>query len=352
MHDAPFPQPPIKASRLIQRIIPTKPLSPAEFIALIAMLFATVAFSVDSMLPALPQIGAEFSSDHPNRAQLIVASFVFGLGIGTLFAGPLSDSFGRKTVILAGGGLYITGAALAMLAPSLEMIFAARVLQGLGASAPRIAALALVRDLHKGRAMARIVSIAMTIFTLVPALAPLMGQGIIAVFGWRGIFAAFIAFSVISLVWLGLRQPETLPATARLPFRLSALRQAFAEVLSHRTIRLSIMAQTCAFGSLVATISSVQPIFETGFNRAETFPLYFGAIALTSGLSSLANAAHCAFTCGRPDAATDRADLVESMGGIDLMDVIRVDSSAPRAAQSAQRPRAATRKAARERAEA
>lgn len=270
---------------------PTQPLSSTEFIVLIAMLFATVAFSVDSMLPALPQIGAELSPDQPNRAQLIVASFVFGLGIGTLFAGPLSDSYGRKTVILSGGVLYIAGSLLAMLAPSLETILAARVLQGLGAAAPRIASLALVRDLYKGRDMARIVSIAMMIFTLVPAIAPLLGQVVISVTGWRGIFGSFIVFSLATILWLGLRQPETLPPTARRPFRLAPLWQAFTEVLSLRAVRLSIVAQTFAFASLIATISSVQPIFEQVFDRGETFPLYFGGIALASGLSSLANAA-------------------------------------------------------------
>lgn len=274
-----------------KRFSPTQPLSSTEFIVLIAMLFATVAFSVDSMLPALPQIGAELSPDQPNRAQLIVASFVFGLGIGTLFAGPLSDSYGRKTVILSGGVLYIAGALLAMLAPSLDTILAARVLQGLGAAAPRIASLALVRDLYKGRDMARIVSIAMMIFTLVPAVAPLLGQLVISVTGWRGIFGSFMMFSLVTMLWLGLRQPETLPTAVRRPFRIAPLWQAFTEVLSLRTVRLSIMAQTFAFGSLIAMISSVQPIFEQVFNRGETFPLYFGGIALASGLSSLANAA-------------------------------------------------------------
>ena len=266
------------------------PLSATEFIVLIAMLFAAVAFSVDAMLPALPQIAAELVPDQPNRAQLIIASFVFGMGLGTLFAGPLSDSYGRKSVILAGGALYIMAAGLASVAPSLDTLLAARFLQGLGAAAPRIASLALVRDLYKGREMARIVSVAMMIFTLVPAVAPLMGQAIIAQTGWRGIFVAFMVFSLVTMLWLGLRQPETLPPAARRPFRVAPPWQAFTEVLSFREIRLSIMAQTFAFGSLIAAISSVQPIFENVFDRATSFPVYFAGIALASGLSSLANA--------------------------------------------------------------
>ena len=73
----------------------------AEFIAMLAMLFATIAFSIDAMLPALPEIGAELTPDDVNRAQLVVTSFVLGMGIGTFFTGPLSDTFGRKPVVLA-----------------------------------------------------------------------------------------------------------------------------------------------------------------------------------------------------------------------------------------------------------
>ena len=77
-----------------------------EFVALIAALFATIAISIDGMLPALPEIAATLSSDAPNAAQLVVTSFVLGMGIGTLFAGPLSDAFGRKRTILIGSGYY------------------------------------------------------------------------------------------------------------------------------------------------------------------------------------------------------------------------------------------------------
>ena len=113
-----------------------------EFVALMAMLVATVAFSIDAMLPALPRIGQELTPDAVNRAQLIVTSFLLGLGVGTFFTGPLSDSFGRKPVILCGVAVYMAGAALAAMAPTLELILAARVLQGLGAATARVVAAA------------------------------------------------------------------------------------------------------------------------------------------------------------------------------------------------------------------
>ena len=104
-----------------------QPLSRAEFVALIATLFAIIAFSIDAMLPAIPEIASTLTPDAPNRAQLIVTSFVFGMGAGTLFAGPLSDTLGRKPVIVGGALLYCGGAFLAHQAPTLETLLAARV---------------------------------------------------------------------------------------------------------------------------------------------------------------------------------------------------------------------------------
>jgi len=268
---------------------PATKLSQPEFIALMAMLFAMVAFSIDSMLPALPEIAAELSPDAPNAAQLILTSFVFGMGIGTLFTGPLSDSFGRKRVIIWGAVLYSVGALLAYVAPSLETVLAARMIQGLGAAAPRIAAIALVRDLYKGRDMARIVSFTMMIFTLVPAVAPFMGQGIIAVGGWRSIFLAFLVFALVACLWLGLRQPETLPPEARRPLSASALVAAAKEVLSHRVILISIAVQTLVFACLFGTLSTTQPIFDQTFGQGDNFPIWFAVIAVCGGTSSFLN---------------------------------------------------------------
>lgn len=269
---------------------PDRPLGQTEFIALIAMLFATIAFSIDAMLPALPGIAAELSPEAPNAAQLIVTSFVLGMGVGTFFAGPLSDSFGRKPVMLGGAVLYCAGAAMAWAAPTLETVVAARILQGLGAAGPRIVSLAMVRDLYAGRQMARVVSFAMMVFTLVPAVAPLIGSWIIAAHGWRAIFGAFLAFSALSMAWLWLRQPETLPPPRRRPLAAGPLWAALREVMSHRVIMTAIAVQALCFGTLFGTLSSTQQIFDVTFGRGDEFPLWFALIALVSGTASFLNA--------------------------------------------------------------
>nr|WP_050522356.1 MFS transporter [Pseudorhodobacter wandonensis] len=262
-----------------------------EFIAMIAMLFATIAFSIDSMLPALPTIAAELTPEIPNKAQLILTSFVLGMGLGTMVAGPLSDSFGRRRIIVIGSVIYCIAAAVAYFAPTLETMLLARVVQGLGVAAPRVVSLALVRDLYKGREMARVVSFAMMIFTLVPAIAPLAASGIIAAFGWRAIFVTFVLFSGLSLIWLMARQPETLPLESRRPFRAAPLIAALREVLSHRTIVTTIAVQTLVLGSLFGMLSSAQPVIDVQFGRADSFPLWFALVALCAGLASPTNAA-------------------------------------------------------------
>jgi MFS transporter, DHA1 family, multidrug resistance protein len=265
-------------------------LSQTEFIAMMAMLVATVAFSIDAMLPALPEIGAALSPDNLNKAQLVLTSFVLGMGIGTLFTGPLSDAFGRKPVMVGGALVYIAACGMAWSAGSLEWLLAARLIQGLGAAGPRVVAMALVRDLYAGRDMARIMSFVMAVFAIVPALAPSIGYLIIISAGWRAIFVAFIVFSLVSVTWLLVRQPETLAPAARRPINLRALAQASAQMFAHRTARLAIMIQTLIFGMLFAVLSSTQQVFDITFGQGAHFPAWFGAIAIFSASASLLNA--------------------------------------------------------------
>ena len=261
-----------------------------EFIALLAMLFATIAFSIDAMLPALPEIGEALTPTDLNRAQLVVTSFVLGMGIGTFFTGPLSDSFGRKPVVLGGAALYIAMSALAAQAESLELLLAARVLQGLGAAGPRVVALAIVRDLHSGRDMARIMSFVMMVFTLFPALAPSIGAFIIHLAGWRGIFGVFIFFATVSSLWLMLRLPETHPAEKRRPFSFAVIGAATRELLGHEVVRISIAVQALVFAMLFSMISTVQQIYDISFGHGDSFPLWFGGVAILAASGSVLNA--------------------------------------------------------------
>ncbi len=262
----------------------------AEFVALMAMMFATVAFSTDAMLPALGAIARDLTPQSPNRAQLIVTVFIMGMGLGTLVTGPLADRFGRRPVILCGFGVFMLGALLSVVAPSLEMLLLARLLQGLGAAGPRVAALAMVRDLYHGRRMAQVMSLCMMVFTLVPAAAPLIGAGIIALTGWRGIFGAFVLFALVIASWMFLRQPETLQPLHRRPFRPRVLWDGLREVLGQRTVVLTLAVLVMVFGVLFTALSVTQPIFAETFGAAHLFPPVFAVLALVSAAGGLLNA--------------------------------------------------------------
>ena len=269
---------------------PVTPLKTSEFVVIIAMSFATIAFSIDAMLPALPEIGHALTPQNLNRAQLIVTSFLLGLGLGTLFTGPLSDAFGRRRILLGGYGIYIIGAVLGYLAGSLELMLAARVLQGIGAAGPRVVAVAVVRDIYSGRQMAKLMSFVITVFMLVPVIAPSIGAVIITLSGWRVIFVAFVIFALISSIWFSLRQPETLPVEKRRKFQLGPLWGGVKEVLANRSVRITIAVQALLSGVLYAMLSSAQQVFEITFDQGANFPLWFGAIAIIAGASGLLNA--------------------------------------------------------------
>ena len=264
--------------------------SKIEFVALVAMLFSTIALSIDAMLPALPDIAATLSPENPNRAQLVVTSFVFGMGIGTLFMGPISDAFGRKKVILIGGVFFILASLACYSAKSLDMLLLSRVLQGVAVAAPRVVSVAMVRDRYRGREMAQLMSFVMMVFMVVPALAPLMGQGIIAISNWQSIFLAYTLFALVSMCWLGFRQPETLAIADRRPLSFTALVSATRELAGLRIVGVSIVAQTLTQAALFSAISSLQGIFEQRFDRADSFPLWFALIAFGSSMAAMLNA--------------------------------------------------------------
>ncbi len=274
---------------MLNRPAPTARLPLPEFVALLAMVFATVAFSIDAMLPALPVIAEALTPEAVNRAQLVVTAFMAGMGIGTLISGPISDAIGRKRMMTLGFLIYMVGAALAMAAGSLTLLLVARFIQGLGASGPRIAGQAMVRDLYEGREMARISSFVMMVFILVPAIAPSVGALIIHLSGWRGVFAAFILFGAVAMVWLNLRQPETLPPERRRPFRAATLRAGALEVLTHWQVVMITLVLSLGFGQMLALLSSAQQLF-AAYGRGAQFPIWFAVMALIGGTAGLLNA--------------------------------------------------------------
>ena len=262
-----------------------------EFIILVSIMFGMIAFGTDTMLPAFPHIAKDLELSNVNKAQLIISSFILGTGLGQLISGPISDTFGRKPIITIGLVIFISACVVAYYADSLEMMLVARFIQGLGISAPRTVTLALIRDLYSGRKMAQVMSLAMAIFVLVPALAPSIGQIIFINFGWRSIYMAFIAFALIGLLWLNLRQPETLPFEKRKRLRPKEFVSAFKIVITNQAVIKYTLTLALSFGALFGYLNSAQQIFVDTLGAGLSFPLYFSIISVLAAPASFLNAA-------------------------------------------------------------
>nr|WP_306416400.1 MULTISPECIES: multidrug effflux MFS transporter [unclassified Vibrio] len=176
------------------------------------VLFSPLA--IDIYLPALPQISATFHVEHA-LAQDTITWFLFAMGVGQLFAGPLADKLGRRTVALGGISIYAVSACLAWAAQSIDMMLMARLLQGLGACATSVAAFATVRDLFGPEKSGKMISYLNGAICFIPALAPILGSWLTQEFGWRSNFSFMAGFAVVVGAILFFQMKETNPATEK-----------------------------------------------------------------------------------------------------------------------------------------
>ncbi len=261
-----------------------------EFVALIAVLVSMVALTIDAMLPALPAIGAELGVAKANDTQLVISLFFLGFAIGQFFYGPLSDSLGRKAMILVGIGIFGIGCILSLVSWDYETMLLGRILQGLGAAGPRTVTLAIVRDRYAGREMARIMSFVMMVFIIVPALAPALGQAILLIADWRAIFFSLMALGIVAALWMTLRLPETLDPATRHPVSLSRIWIAVLETLNSRHSFGYTVSAGLIFGAFVGYLNSSQQVFQDVYGTGELFPFYFAILTFSIGASSIVNA--------------------------------------------------------------
>ena len=153
-----------------------KVTSKLEFILLMACLMSIVALSIDTILPALKPIGSAVGTTNANENQLLITMIFLGLGFGQLIFGPITDSFGRKPVVYIGFLVFMLASFLCITASNIEVMVVGRILQGMGLSASRSISISIIRDRFEGDYMAKIMSFVVTIFILVPIIAPTLGK--------------------------------------------------------------------------------------------------------------------------------------------------------------------------------
>jgi DHA1 family bicyclomycin/chloramphenicol resistance-like MFS transporter len=260
-----------------------------EFIALMAALMASNALAIDAMLPALPAIGEALGVAEDNRRQLVITVYLLGFGIAQLFYGPLSDRFGRKGLLVAGLVLYGIFATLAGLSVSFTLLLVARAMQGAAAAATRVLVVSIVRDRYRGEGMARVMSLVMIVFMIVPILAPAFGQAVLVVADWRYIFIGLGAYAILLVGWTLLRLPETLRPENRRALSAAKIAEAARITLTTRQSIGNTIAQTLLMGALFAFINSIQQIVFDVFRRPELIAVVFAFVAGPMALSSYAN---------------------------------------------------------------
>jgi DHA1 family bicyclomycin/chloramphenicol resistance-like MFS transporter len=244
------------------------------------LLTAIGPLSTDMYLPSLPSIQREFRASE-GAVQWTLSAYLIGFALGQFVYGPLSDRRGRKPVMMVGLMLYGLANLAAAFAPSLDVLIAARLIQGLGAAGPLVIARAIVRDLYEGREAGQQLARMGTIMGLVPAIAPVFGAALEVMFGWRANFIGVVLLVMGLSAAVILRLPETLPARLEQPFSLRAIIRGYVELLRDSRFRPFAALSALTYAGLFAFISGSSFTMQGHFGLSPTgFGITFGLMVL------------------------------------------------------------------------
>jgi len=249
----------------------------------LACLAMVGALAIDTYLPSIPAIGRDFGVG-PVAVQQTLSVFLFTFAFMMLFYGTLSDSFGRRPVILVALAVYALASAGAAWAPSFGWLLFFRALQGLSAGAGSVIGQAVVQDRFSGAEAQRIMSHIMMVFGLAPAIAPVLGGWLHVSFGWRSTFVFLALFGVAMVLAVWKLLPESLPPEKRQAFHGGAIARNYAKVLGNPQFLLLSLAVGMAFGGLSLYIGSAANFVMEILGLPETafawmfFPLISGMV--------------------------------------------------------------------------
>jgi DHA1 family bicyclomycin/chloramphenicol resistance-like MFS transporter len=260
----------------------------AEFIALSACTMMLTALGIDIMLPAFGELRTHFKLPPESTAPSQIIVFFFMGQIAQIFFGMLSDRFGRLSMLRVGFPLYIVGGVAAAFAPTLALMFVARFISGMGASAVFMTTIAGVRDRFMGDRMASIMSLIFTIFLFTPIVAPFLGLAIMSVASWQMVFLAPPLFAAVVFLW-SLRLDESLPREQRVPLNWKSTSRAVRGILSNRTYLRYTAVTTLLFTALSSYVSSSEHIVGEIYGRPELFAWIFAGIGLVMSLCTFLN---------------------------------------------------------------
>jgi len=259
----------------------TAPVSrPGLLVLVLGALVALGPLSIDMYLPALPSIATDLATSE-STIQLTLSGTVLGLGLGQLLVGPLSDAVGRRVPLIAGTLVHVVASLLCLLAPTVELLTAARVVQGLGASAGSVLALAVVRDLYADRKAATVLSRLILVMGVSPVLAPTVGSAVLKWTQWRGVFVVLAVLGIAIAVFSALLLPETLPKQRRQPLRVGATVRTYGGLFADSAYIGLVLVAGLAMAGLFAFVSGGSFVFQQEYGLdQQQFGLMFGASAV------------------------------------------------------------------------
>ncbi|MCH9690754.1 MAG: multidrug effflux MFS transporter [Gammaproteobacteria bacterium] len=246
----------------------------------LAALVALTPFSIDSYLPALPDIAAALNSG-VTQVQHSISSFLFGFAIGQLLGGPLSDRWGRRLVAFIGLMIYLFTTIAILFINHVEQLVTLRFFQAFGGGFATVIAAAIVRDLYSGREAAKILSIIGTMMLLAPLIAPAVGSALLTVAGWQSIFIFLLIYAFAMLLMVRWLLPETVPRfthTRRQQSKPHSLFKNYQAILGNKRALGILFSQSCVAGSLFIYITTASVVFIEHFKVSSSqFPLLFCA---------------------------------------------------------------------------
>jgi DHA1 family bicyclomycin/chloramphenicol resistance-like MFS transporter len=251
-----------------------------RLVLVLGALVALGPLTIDMYLPALPTIVGDLHTTDA-AAQLTLTGTLIGLSFGQLLIGPLSDTFGRRRPLLVGVAVHVLASLLCLVAPNVEVLGALRVLQGVGAAAASVVAMAIVRDLFVGRAAATLFSRLMLVLGVAPVLAPTIGGEVLRFTSWRGVFVVLAVLAVLMIVMAARAVPETLPAERRRPLGLRSTLRTYGGLLRDRTFVGLVLVAGLGMAGLFGYVAGSSFVFQEQFGMSEQqFGFLFGAGAI------------------------------------------------------------------------
>lgn len=260
------------------------------FIIVLAMLSMVGPIGIDTYLPSLPAIGHTFAAS-PVAVQQTLSIYILCMATMMLFFGTLSDSFGRRSVLVVAMAVFTVTSLAAAWAPSLGALLVLRALQGLASGAGGIVGRAMVQDHFKGHDAQRATAVVMMVFGLAPAIAPVLGGWMQTTWGWRSTFLFMGGFS--ALMWLVCVRylPETLPPAKRTPFVLGPIARNYLRCVRDRQFVLLSLSLGFVFGGVALYVGSAAAFVINILHQSETsfawlFVPMIGGMVIGSGVSS------------------------------------------------------------------